>query len=96
MARRTDSYDLPSDAGDDLLAELSRTRPIEPFLGTDRYRVRRCLGEGGFGKVKYVRHKGTDKGYAMKCMDKHIVRRAFPHAPDCARRADAAWAVGRF
>lgn len=49
-----------------------RFDPNSP-IGLSHFQVERVLGEGGFGKVKYVRHKGTDKGYAMKCMDKHII-----------------------
>jgi len=37
------------------------------------FKVERMLGEGGFGKVKYVIKKDTKVASAMKCMDKHIV-----------------------
>ena len=37
------------------------------------FRVERVLGEGGFGKVKYVVKKDSDAGFAMKCMDKHTI-----------------------
>ena len=37
------------------------------------FRVERVLGEGGFGKVKYVVKKDSNAGFAMKCMDKHRV-----------------------
>ena len=62
-------------------------------ISLNHFKVERVLGEGGFGKVKYVRHKGTDQGYAMKCMDKHIVRHTTrAHRGLCA---DAVWAFGR-
>ena len=44
---------------------------IDPSLNL--FRVTNILGEGGFGKVKYVVKKDSDAGFAMKCMDKHRI-----------------------
>ncbi len=68
MERRTHSWDASSGGGEDLLVELSRTRPIEPFVGTDRYRVRRCLGEGGFGVVYEVEDLELGRRLALKTL----------------------------
>jgi len=42
-------------------------------VGVEYFKQERVLGEGGFGKVRYVIKKDTQKGYAMKCMDKHAI-----------------------
>jgi len=36
---------------DDVIRAVAHTPEIAPFVGTERYRVRRCLGEGAFGVV---------------------------------------------
>ena len=42
-------------------------------IGLDHFKQERVLGEGGFGKVRFVIKRDTQKGYAMKCMDKHTI-----------------------
>ena len=48
---------------------------FDPDSPTDltHFKVERMLGEGGFGKVKFVIKKDTKATYAMKCMDKHRI-----------------------
>lgn len=40
-------------------------------IGLSHFRIERVVGEGGYGKVKYVIRKDTKDDYAMKCLDKH-------------------------
>jgi serine/threonine protein kinase len=49
--------------------QISETDAVD--LG--HFRVERVLGEGGFGKVKYVVKRDSQCGFAMKCLDKHRV-----------------------
>ena len=42
-------------------------------ISVNHFKQERVLGEGGFGKVRYVIKKDTLQGYAMKCMDKHRI-----------------------
>jgi len=42
-------------------------------VDVNHFKLERVLGEGGFGKVRYVVKKDTLAGYAMKCMDKHVI-----------------------
>ena len=42
-------------------------------ISLGHFKQERVLGEGGFGKVRFVIKKDTQKGYAMKCMDKHTI-----------------------
>ena len=42
-------------------------------VSLEHFKLERVLGEGGFGKVRYVIKKGSQVGYAMKCMDKHAI-----------------------
>jgi serine/threonine kinase 32 len=42
-------------------------------ISLGHFKQERMLGEGGFGKVRFVIKKDTQKGYAMKCMDKHTI-----------------------
>lgn len=44
-----------------LLKSLAETPHVRPFLGTERYRVVQCLGEGGFGVVSAA--SATDRAY---------------------------------
>jgi hypothetical protein len=56
---------------DPLLAELARTPDAPPashFRGTDRYRVRRRLGEGSFGVVYEVLDQKLDRRLALKLL----------------------------
>lgn len=42
-------------------------------IGLKHFHVERVIGEGGFGKVKYVIKKDTKVGYAMKIQEKQAV-----------------------
>jgi len=39
------------------------------------YAVLKVIGTGAFGKVFLVKHKETDKLYAMKCLRKDVIIR---------------------
>jgi len=56
------------DLGDQLLKAVAWTPTVAPFSGTDRYRVRACLGEGGFGVVYEVEDLETSQRLALKTL----------------------------
>jgi len=53
---------------DSLLRAVARTPAVTPFLGTARYRVCRCLGEGGFGVVYEVVDLELGRQLALKTL----------------------------
>jgi len=65
------THDPISVDSDPLLRELARTpdTPLAPhFRGTERYRVRRRLGEGAFGVVYEVHDTSVDRRLALKLL----------------------------
>lgn len=57
------------DGSDDpLLRALARTPAIGPFTGTERFKVERCLGEGGFGIVYEVEDREMCRRLALKTL----------------------------
>ncbi|HTE55829.1 MAG TPA: protein kinase [Kofleriaceae bacterium] len=61
--------DGPDDDLDDpLIQALARTPEVTPFAGSERYRVCRCLGEGGFGVVYEVEDREMGRRLALKTL----------------------------
>jgi len=57
-----------SDDASELLRALAWTPDIEPFSGTERYQVLKCLGEGGFGVVYEVDDREGGRRLALKTL----------------------------
>jgi serine/threonine protein kinase len=56
------------DRDDELLRALASTPEVAPFSGTERYAVRSCLGEGGFGVVYEVEDTKRGRRLALKML----------------------------
>ncbi|HZO15295.1 MAG TPA: AAA family ATPase [Polyangiaceae bacterium] len=66
----SEPYDSHDDL-DDLVRAVAHTPEITPFMGTERYRVRRCLGEGAFGVVYEVEDQELGRRLALKTLKPH-------------------------
>ena len=62
---------LTDDDDDSLIHALAWTPRVAPFVGTERYRVRSCLGEGGFGVVYEVEDRELGRRLALKTLKPH-------------------------
>lgn len=48
-------------------------------MRTDDFTLIKVIGRGAFGEVQLVRHRSTEKVYAMKLLSKFEMVRSFVH-----------------
>jgi len=79
-AKRNAMNDATPTKGDDAkAAPKAAAKPqsfLDPSIKLENLVAKRTIGTGTFGRVKLVQDKTTDKVYALKCLQKHHIKKS--------------------